>query len=95
MVVIEVPCQRLPQVPGAENHEMIQTFSPNGPDQAFRAGILPRALGSCEHLFDTQRRDAAPHVLAVDAVPVANEGPGRVPIGEESVAMSTPRSDGR
>src|SRR4051812_37167378 len=53
MVIIEVPRQRPPRVPRAENHEMIQTFPPNGPDQALGIRILPRALGSCEHLFDT------------------------------------------
>ena len=82
MVIIEVPRQRLPQVPGAENHEMVQAFPPYGPDQAFRVRILPRASGSSEHFFDTQCRDAAPHVLAVDAVSVADHEPDRVPIGK-------------
>ena len=61
---------------------MVQAFSPERADQALAVRILPGAVRSCEDFFDAQRRDASAYLLAVDAVPVAKEESGRVPIGE-------------
>src|SRR3954452_12686938 len=82
MVIVEIARQSHPEVASAQYDEMVQAFSAYGPDEAFRVRILPRALGSSEHFFDVQRRKASPHLVAVDAVPVAYQKSGRVPIGE-------------
>ena len=82
MVRVETPRQSLPQAASAQNDEMVQAFPPNGADQAFGVRIPPRAVGCSNHFFDTQRRNAVPHLVAVDAVPVAYQKSGRVPIGK-------------
>ena len=60
-------------MPFAEHDHVIQTFPPNRPDEPLGERILPRALWRREHLFDAHALHAAPKVLAVDAVAVAEQ----------------------
>ena len=69
-------------MPGVEDHEMVQAFSPERADQALGVRLLPGALRSGEDFFDAQRRDASAYLIAVNAVPVADKESGWVPIGK-------------
>jgi len=43
MIIIEILRQGFPEVPGAQNHKMVQTLPANGTDQALSVKDLPRA----------------------------------------------------
>src|SRR5215469_2324936 len=60
-------------MPGVEDHEMVQPFSPECADQALGVRILPGALRSGEDFFDAERRDASAYFIAAKAVPVADK----------------------
>ena len=42
VVVSEIPSQDSLQMPGVQDHEMVQAVSSNGADQAFNVGVLPK-----------------------------------------------------
>ena len=81
MIVIEVPRQRIPQIPSAENHEMIQAFPANGTNQTLGIRILPGALRCREHFFDSQGRQAGLDFSAVNTVSVTDQESGCLGIG--------------
>jgi hypothetical protein len=63
-----------------EDHHVVQTFTPNGPDDAFDIRSLPRGAWCNENLFDSEGMNATHEVLAVDTVAVTDQIAGdRVP----------------
>src|SRR5688572_21133005 len=55
VVVNEIRCERSLEMPGVEDHEMIQAVSPYRADQAFGIRILPRTLRRGEQFLHVQR----------------------------------------
>jgi hypothetical protein len=69
-------------VPLAEDNDMVQALASHRADEAFRKGILPRAVRGGEDFFDPHALHAVPKLLPVDLVAVAKEmGRGGV-VGE-------------
>lgn len=56
VIVREVAGQGAAQVPFAEDEDVIQALPPGGADEAFREGVLPRAVGRGQDFTDCQRR---------------------------------------
>ena len=52
VVVSEIRSQRSLEMPGVQDHEMVQAVSSYRADQAFGVGILPGTLGCGQHFFD-------------------------------------------
>ena len=42
MVMVEIRCQDPPQVPFTRDDDVIEAFTPDRSDDAFRVGVLPR-----------------------------------------------------
>ena len=61
---------------------MVQALSPDRADQAFGVRILPRTLRCRQYFLDLQGRDPQTNVVAVDAIPIADEKPRCLPFGE-------------
>jgi hypothetical protein len=82
VVVSEIRSERPLEMPGVENHEMVQAISPYRADQALDVRILPRALRRCEDFLHLQRRDPQTNIVAVDSIPIANDVSWRIPLGK-------------
>jgi glycosyltransferase involved in cell wall biosynthesis len=54
VVISEIRSQGSPQMPGVQDHEMVQALSSYGTDQAFGIRILPGTPGRSEYLFHVQ-----------------------------------------
>jgi hypothetical protein len=63
------------QVPLVPDGHMLEAFSPQSADHAFRIWILPRRPSRHDHFLDAQMLDAIPKDRAVDAIPVAQQVP--------------------
>ena len=61
---------------------MVQALSPDRTDQTFGVRILPGTLRRCEYFLQVQRRDPQMNLVTVDAIPIANDIPRRIPLGE-------------
>ena len=63
-----------------EDHHVVQTFTPNGSDDAFDIRILPWGTWRNENLLDAEHAGTASEVPAVNSVAVTNQIPTcRVP----------------
>ena len=69
-------------MPAIEDHEVVQAVSPNGTDQAFDVRILPRTLRRREYFLDLQERDSQTNVVAVHAIPIAEQIARRCVVAE-------------
>ena len=76
MIIIEVFRQGFPEVPGAQNHKVVQTLPANGTDEALSVWVLPRALRRSEHFFHAQCGDLGTDFDSVNAIPVADKESG-------------------
>ena len=54
VVVSEIRSQGSLEMPGVQDHEVVQAVSSYGADQAFGIRILPGTPGRCEYLFNVQ-----------------------------------------
>ena len=70
VVVSEIRSQRSLEMPGVQDHEMVQAVSPYRADQAFGVRILPGTLRRCEYFLPVQGRDPQTNLIAVDAIPI-------------------------
>lgn len=73
VIVREVRCQKAPEMPIAENDNMIQALAPDRTDEALGERILPRAVRRCEYFVDPHPLHTVPKMLAVELVTVAPE----------------------
>jgi hypothetical protein len=73
MIVREVRGEDASEVPLAQNEHVIQALAPDGADEPFREGILPRALRCREDLYDRHAFHAMPELPTVNLVAVAEE----------------------
>jgi hypothetical protein len=79
MVIDEVMGQDSAQVSFTQDENMVEALAPDRADQAFRERILPGAVRRREDFADAHALHAAPELLAIDLVTVAEEiGGGRV-----------------
>src|ERR671927_375632 len=63
-----------------QDHDMVQAFTTDTPDQPLDVRILPRTPGGDQHFFDAHVPHPMPKGGAVDPVPIAQEIPrGLVP----------------
>jgi len=61
---------------------VVQAVSSNGTDQAFGVRILPRTLRRREYFLDLQGRDSQTNIVAVHAIPIAEQIPRRCVVAE-------------
>ena len=79
MVIGEVTGQDSAQVSFAQDENMVEALAPDRADQALRERVLPGAVRRGEDFADSHGLHAAPELLAIDLVTVAEEiGRGRV-----------------
>jgi hypothetical protein len=77
MVIAKVSGEQTPEVVLAEDHDVVQTLSPDAPDEPLRVGILPGTPGGREHLRHAQAGDAPLKDVAIHRIAVPEEIPGR------------------
>ena len=70
VVVREVASQGTAEVLFAEDNDVIQTLTPDGADEAFREGVLPRAVRRRQDFTDANAFEALPEHVPVDRVAV-------------------------
>src|SRR5664280_170317 len=73
MVVLKVTAQDATQVPLIQHDDMVQAFSPDGTNQPFDVGILPRRSRSREHFLYAQALDTMTKVFPIDAVSIPQQ----------------------
>jgi hypothetical protein len=73
-----------PQMSFIENDDVIQAFSPYGPNNSLDVRVLPRRAASRKHFFDTETFHAAAESRPADAVPVAYNAGGPMPVGQQN-----------
>ena len=78
VVILEVPRQSPNQVRLVEHDHVIQTFAANGADHALRKRILPGRPRCGYNFLDAHVFDARAEILAIYAVPIANQKPRRI-----------------
>jgi len=86
VVLIEILGQCPSEMPGAQNHKIVQfqALSSYRADQSFGVWILPGTLGLGEDFFDPKRRDPQTNVMAVDAVVISDQVVRQISIGKAS-----------
>ena len=65
-----------------EDDEMVQTFPPDRANEALAIGILPRGMGSGEHLVNPHGMGSCRERLAIDSVAIAQQVAWRTIPGE-------------
>src|SRR6266705_4599704 len=73
VVVVDVITQDAPQVPFAENDQVVQALPAYRLDDPLGVGVLPGRLWGGEDLPDTDRPDDPPECLAVGPIPIPQE----------------------
>src|SRR3989442_4653700 len=73
VIVREVAGQGAAQVSFAQDDDMIETLAADRVDEPLREGVLPRAVGRCEHFTDPHALHSLPERVTVNAVPIAEE----------------------
>ena len=73
VIVGEVAGQDAPQVPFAEDENVIQRLAPDRADEPLGEGILPGAARGREDLLDPHALHSVPEGTAVDVVAIAQE----------------------
>jgi len=73
VVVVDILTQDAPQVPFAEDDQVVQAFATDRPDDPLGVGALPMRLGHREELPDTDRPDDPPELVAVGAIPIRQQ----------------------
>ncbi len=71
-VVVEVGCENAPQVPLADDDQVVEAFPPDRADHPFDEGVLPGRPGSRHDLLDPHGLDPGENQGTLDAVPVAD-----------------------
>jgi hypothetical protein len=67
---------------GVQDDEVVQAVSADRPDEPLGVWILPGTSRRRQYVFNAQRGDAPPDLVAVNPIPVADQIPGRIPRGE-------------
>jgi hypothetical protein len=73
VIVGEVRRQDAPQMPFAENNEMVQALASHRADKPLGKRVLPGAVRRREDFFDPHTLHAVAKLLAIDLVAVAEE----------------------
>ncbi len=73
VVVLDVITQDAPQVPFAEDDQVVQALPAYRSDDSLGVGILPGRLWGGEDLPDTDRPDDPPEFVAVGTIPIAQQ----------------------
>ena len=89
-VVIEIVLEDSTQPGLMEDNDVVQAFAPNGTDEPFDIGILPRALRCSQDFVNAHPFRRLAEFLSVRAVAVAQEIPRRT-IPRESLEKLTRR----
>src|SRR5262245_16388225 len=76
VIVREIRGQDAPQVPLAENDDMVQALASHRTDEPLREGVLPRAARGRQDFTDAHALRALAKRGAVDAVAIAQEVDG-------------------
>jgi hypothetical protein len=77
VVVGEAGLQDPTEMPPAEDDDMVEAFSTYRIHKALRIRVLPRTPRRGEHLLESHALDPTTEVVAVDAVAIADDVPGR------------------
>ncbi len=73
VVVVQVASQDPPQVTLAENNDVVQAFPTDRADDPLHVRILPGRARRNENLLDPQSMNGSVEVIAVYAIPIANQ----------------------
>jgi hypothetical protein len=61
----------------AQHDYMVETFTPDRPDDSFAVSVLPWRAGGSDDLFDAKADNRIFDSVAIDAVSVTDQKPGR------------------
>ncbi len=73
VIVVDVLTQDAEKMSLAKSDDVVSALSSNRADDSFAIRVLPGALSTGDHLFNSHRLDVAPEEGAIDRVSVANE----------------------
>ncbi len=73
VVVVDVVTQDAPQVPFAEDDQVVEAFSPDRPDDPLGIGILPGGLWGGEDLPDADTPDDPAECVALGTIPIPQQ----------------------
>src|SRR5262245_6034685 len=73
VVVLEVLGEDAAQMSLARDDDVVETFSPDGPNQALHVRIRPRRPRRGEHFLDSERLYMTAELVAIDDVAIAQE----------------------
>src|SRR2546422_6472780 len=73
VVVVDVSTEDAPQVPFAEDDQVVQAFAPDRSDDSFGVGVLPGRLRRGEDFPDTDRPHDPPEIVAVGTIPIPQQ----------------------
>ncbi len=72
VVIVEVRCESAPQVPLADDDQVVEAFSPDRANHPFNEWVLPRRPRCRDDFLDLHGPDPGANQGTVDAVPVAD-----------------------
>ena len=70
VIIVKIISQQTVQVLGIEHNDVIQTFSPDGPDEPLDEGILPGRTRGNELLLKAQSQGSGLESQAIDLVAI-------------------------
>ena len=73
VVVTDVGAENPPQMAFTENNDVVQAFSPDGPDDPLDVRILPRRAWGSQHFIDTHSLHPSSEVVPVNPVTVTQQ----------------------
>src|SRR5919199_2909340 len=81
VVVVDEFGEHRPQVPLVQHDEVVQTFSPESPDDTFSNRVRTGRMHGCGDGIDTEAPRAVAEVAPIDGVPIAEQMPRLAPPG--------------
>jgi hypothetical protein len=78
VIISKVAGQDAREMPLVEDHYVVQALPADTPDQSLHIWVLPRTPWGDDDLLDAHVLDTLPKGCAIDAVPIAEEIPGRL-----------------
>jgi hypothetical protein len=73
VIVAHVRAKEVPQMVFPEHDHVIETLSPDGPNDSFDVRILPRTTRRTDDFFDAHRLDPSDELAAVDPISIAEQ----------------------
>ena len=71
MIITKVTFQNSPEMPLVDHDYVVQAFSANTSDNAFRIAVLPRTPGRYRNLLDTQSIHSCREIMPIDPITIS------------------------